>query len=145
MSPQNTFPADFLWGGAIAANQAEGAWKEGGKGWCLADINQFRDDVALKKKSNKEMTTDQITGASVYAAGDEKIGDVKDVVVSADGKIEQVIVGVGGFLGIGERNVAYPFDQVSFQRRADDADDLRVYVGTAADQVTNLPEYRAAQ
>ncbi|MGK4065780.1 glycoside hydrolase family 1 protein [Rothia sp. HC945] len=60
MSPQNTFPADFLWGGAIAANQAEGAWKEGGKGWCLADINQFRDDVALKKKSNKEMTTDQI-------------------------------------------------------------------------------------
>lgn len=54
------FRPDFLWGGAIAANQAEGAWQEGGKGWCLADINLFRGDVPLEKRSNKEMTTDQI-------------------------------------------------------------------------------------
>lgn len=50
------FPKDFLWGGAIAANQAEGAWDEGGKGWCVADINEFRDDVALEEKSNMETT-----------------------------------------------------------------------------------------
>ena len=35
------FPKDFLWGGAIAANQAEGAWDVDGKGWCVADINEF--------------------------------------------------------------------------------------------------------
>lgn len=51
------FKKDFLWGGAIAANQCEGAWQEGGKGWCVADINRFRDDVALNKKYNEEMTT----------------------------------------------------------------------------------------
>lgn len=50
------FPKDFLWGGAIAANQAEGAWDVDGKGWCVADINEFRDDVALEKKSNMETT-----------------------------------------------------------------------------------------
>lgn len=33
---QDSFPEDFLWGGAIAANQAEGAWLEDGKGWDLA-------------------------------------------------------------------------------------------------------------
>lgn len=54
------FPADFLWGGAIAANQAEGAWQEGGKGWCLADINLYRGDLPPEKRSNKEMTSDQI-------------------------------------------------------------------------------------
>ena len=54
------FPADFLWGGAIAANQAEGAWQEGGKGWCLADINLYRGDLPPDKRSNKEMTTEQI-------------------------------------------------------------------------------------
>lgn len=54
------FPDDFLWGGAIAANQAEGAWREGGKGWSIADINQFRGDVPLAKRSNKEMTTQQV-------------------------------------------------------------------------------------
>ncbi|HFO0264018.1 glycoside hydrolase family 1 protein [Serratia marcescens] len=51
------FPDDFLWGGAIAANQAEGAWQDGGKGWSVADINQFTPDKALKAMSNKEMNT----------------------------------------------------------------------------------------
>jgi 6-phospho-beta-glucosidase len=32
------FPKDFLWGGAIAANQAEGSWDVDCKGWCVADI-----------------------------------------------------------------------------------------------------------
>lgn len=50
------FPEKFLWGGAIAANQAEGAWQEDGKGICVADINEYVDNIELSKKSNKEMT-----------------------------------------------------------------------------------------
>lgn len=60
LSVPTGFPEGFLWGGAIAANQAEGAWLEDGKGWCLADINLFRGDLPLEKRSNKEMTTEQI-------------------------------------------------------------------------------------
>ena len=52
-----TFPENFLWGGAFAANQMEGAWKEGGKGLCVADINEFVDDVPVDKKYNEEVTT----------------------------------------------------------------------------------------
>ena len=48
------FPNDFMWGGAIAANQAEGAWDLDGKGWCIADINEFRDDIEITKKYNDE-------------------------------------------------------------------------------------------
>lgn len=51
------FPKDFMWGGAFAANQMEGAWQEGGKGLCLADINEFVDGVALDQKCNTEITT----------------------------------------------------------------------------------------
>ena len=50
-----------------------------------------------------------IIGESVYnGTGDdaENIGDVNDIVLDKDGKAEAVIVGVGGFLGIGEKNVA---------------------------------------
>lgn len=57
------FPADFLWGGAVAANQCEGAWQKGGKGWSVADINRFRDDLALEKKYNEEITTQDIAAA----------------------------------------------------------------------------------
>lgn len=54
------FPKDFFWGGAVAANQLEGAFLEGGKGWCVADINRFKDDVDIKKKANVEETTEEI-------------------------------------------------------------------------------------
>lgn len=57
MNKTPKFPADFLWGGAIAANQAEGAWQEGGKGWSVADINRFHPNKALKSLSNKETDT----------------------------------------------------------------------------------------
>lgn len=57
------FPKDFLWGGALAANQCEGAYDEGGKGLCVADINEFYDNVALNKKSNKELDSQYITEA----------------------------------------------------------------------------------
>ena len=43
----NGFPKDFLWGGAVAANQLEGAYTAGGKGLCVADINEFRDDIDI--------------------------------------------------------------------------------------------------
>lgn len=55
-----TFPKDFFWGGAVAANQLEGAYLEGGKGLSVADINRFRDDIDIKKKSNKEISTADI-------------------------------------------------------------------------------------
>ncbi len=53
----DVFPKNFFWGGAVAANQIEGAYLAEGKGLSVADINKFRDDVALNKKSNKELST----------------------------------------------------------------------------------------
>lgn len=54
------FPKDFLWGGAVAANQMEGAYDVGGKGLSLADVNEFRGDLPPEKRSNKEMSTQEI-------------------------------------------------------------------------------------
>ena len=56
MSKYNGMPKDFLWGGALAANQMEGAWKEGGKGWCLADINRSQYDVPPEERYNMEIS-----------------------------------------------------------------------------------------
>lgn len=63
------FPEAFFWGGAVAANQLEGAYQEGGKGLSVADINQFRDDIDIKKKSNKEIATEDIEFAIQDQAG----------------------------------------------------------------------------
>ncbi len=63
MSQVYGFKEGFLWGGAVAANQCEGAWQEDGKGWCLADINSFRDDIPLSKRYNEEISTKDILEA----------------------------------------------------------------------------------
>jgi 6-phospho-beta-glucosidase len=57
------FPKDFFWGGAVAANQCEGAWQEDGKGWCVADINRYRGDLPPEKRSNKELTSEDVAFA----------------------------------------------------------------------------------
>lgn len=43
-----SFPEGFLWGGAIAANQVEGAWNEGGKGWSVDDVATYKPNVDVK-------------------------------------------------------------------------------------------------
>lgn len=43
-----SFPNDFLWGGAIAANQAEGAWNVDGKGWSVQDVQSYKPEVDVK-------------------------------------------------------------------------------------------------
>ena len=50
-------PKNFLWGGAIAANQAEGAYKVAGKGISLADLHKYYPD-----KSNAEIAEEQHKG-----------------------------------------------------------------------------------
>ena len=49
---------------------------------------------------------------SVYDPGDNKIGEVDDVLIDREGKATALILGVGGFLGIGEKSVAVPFNAV---------------------------------
>ena len=49
---------------------------------------------------------------SVYDPANSKIGEIMDVLLSADGKVNALIIGVGGFLGMGEKDVAVPFGAV---------------------------------
>ena len=55
------FPEGFLWGGATAANQFEGGWNLGGKGWSVSDVAKAHFDADVKDyKSNNEITTKDI-------------------------------------------------------------------------------------
>src|SRR5580704_986952 len=49
---------------------------------------------------------------NVYDPSDAKIGEISDVLIGNDGKVDGFIVSVGGFLGMGEKDVAVPFNAV---------------------------------
>jgi hypothetical protein len=84
----------------------------------------------------------RLIGQPVYSsAGDdaEEIGKINDLVFSADGQIEAVVIGVGGFLGIGEKNVAVDFQGLEFTLAADNTE--RWVVPTTADALTSAPDF----
>jgi sporulation protein YlmC with PRC-barrel domain len=56
----------------------------------------------------------KLVGVNIYNKQNEKIGDVSDVILDASGKVAGVVVGVGGFLGMGEHDVLMPMDKIHF-------------------------------
>ena len=56
----------------------------------------------------------QLNGLYVYNDSNENLGSINDFITDSSGKIQKVVIGVGGFLGIGERNVAVNFDQLKW-------------------------------
>lgn len=86
---------------------------------------------------------------AVVAAGAEKdwddVGEINDVILSRDGQIKAVVLGVGGFLGIGEKAVAVPMQDVKFVRNGDGADDFFLVVNTNKDALTSAPAYMSAE
>ena len=62
---------------------------------------------------------EDLKGATVYGADDAKIGEIGDVVLTPDSKPDAVIVNVGGFLGIGAKEVAVGMDKLKFMTDKD--------------------------
>lgn len=56
----------------------------------------------------------KIVGLSVYNDGNESLGSINDLLTDKSGNIKAVVIGVGGFLGVGEHLVAIPFDKIKF-------------------------------
>ncbi len=97
---------------------------------------------ATQKAANDKMATDknmQANNAPVNTGDMQSIGDINDLVVAEDGTLDAVVIGVGGFLGMGEKNVAVSFDQLAWTT---DANGER-YVTLAATKelLQNAPDF----
>jgi len=60
----------------------------------------------------------KVIGVNVYNEQNEKIGDISEVIIDSTGKVDGAVVGVGGFLGMGEHNVLVPMDKLKFANEA---------------------------
>lgn len=59
----------------------------------------------------------KLIGVDIYGPDNKKVGDVTEILLDKSGRIETVTVGVGGFLGIGAKDVAIAFEQVSWSEQ----------------------------
>ncbi|MBZ9718587.1 PRC-barrel domain-containing protein [Mesorhizobium sp. AD1-1] len=72
------------------------------------------DKSTLTEMPVGEIRADDLKGTTVYGANDAKVGEIGDVVLAPDKKADAVIVDVGGFLGLGEKEVAVGMDNLKF-------------------------------
>ncbi len=60
----------------------------------------------------------KLVGVAVYDSNNKSVGKIDDLLLDHDGKITTVVIGVGGFLGIGKKDVALPYSAVHWQTEA---------------------------
>ncbi|MBI5263537.1 MAG: DUF4142 domain-containing protein [Bradyrhizobium sp.] len=69
----------------------------------------------ISQPAPNHMLGSKLRGTTVYGANDANVGEINDIILTTDGRIAAVVVGVGGFLGIGEKDVAIPFSQINIR------------------------------
>lgn len=71
------------------------------------------NDFLTQEKADQWRAT-KLSGVAIYGTDKKKIGSINDVLVGHDGKAQYIVLAIGGFLGIGQKSVAVPFDAITF-------------------------------
>jgi len=88
-----------------------------------------------------KLTAEELEGSYVYGANDETVGEIDNLVMSDSGQVQQVVINVGGFLGLGEKPVAVSFDDLQVLQN-NDGSDYRIYIDSTEERLEALPEYQ---
>ena len=105
-------------------------------------------DMTAQLNNSDNWIASKLIGKSVRNKANETIGNVNDIVIGKDGKVVALVLGVGGFLGLGERSVAVPMDKLQIAASGTTTSDgSTVSAGTlmmdeTKDTLNALPEYK---
>ena len=95
----------------------------------------------LVQEENTILARDLI-GQAVYDPDKAKIGNISDLVLTKEGKgVDGFIIGVGGFLGIGEKAVALKMDRLKMTPETDGS--LRLLIDIKKEELTNAPTFKS--
>ncbi|GLR78447.1 PRC-barrel domain-containing protein [Azospirillum oryzae] len=83
-------------------------------------------------------SADELIGKNVYGRDNNKIGEIEDVILDASGKAKQLVISSGGFLGIGEKQVAVDYSAANW----DSQNNRLNLAGMSRDDVKAMPEFK---
>lgn len=86
-----------------------------------------------------ELLASSLIGSPVESPAGETLGDINDVVLTDDGIVDGIVIGVGGFLGIGEKNVAVSFDAI--EKTTDEAGNVVLTLNATEQELESAPQY----
>ncbi|HEY7383954.1 MAG TPA: DUF4142 domain-containing protein [Beijerinckiaceae bacterium] len=119
-----------------SADQRQAATQQPGAQSRTASSGQPGADTTGAINRGQQVAVSRLTDMNLYNARNEQLGDVERVVQGQDGKT-YIVIGHGGFLGLGEKKVALPIERVAMRG------DRLVIQGLTDDQVKAMPAWNA--
>ena len=114
----------------------------------MNDHSNFMPEISAEARFASDLI-----GARLYASeaevGDanefnqdwEDVGEINDIVLGKDGQIKAVLIDIGGFLGIGEKQIAVSMDSLTFVSDGEDSNDYFIVVNSTSEALENAPEF----
>jgi len=78
------------------------------------NTNADRSNINTAVHKDGQWRASKLIGINVYNEANEKIGDIEELIVDKSSKVDNVVLGVGGFLGMGEHYVAVPMEKLKW-------------------------------
>jgi hypothetical protein len=98
----------------------------------------------LTEQAADQISANTYIGQSVYTGQNESIGEVNDLIMKRDGGLVAAIIGVGGFLGIGEKDVAVPMDKITVAQNTQDGT-VKLTTSETAETLKAAPQFKTLQ
>jgi sporulation protein YlmC with PRC-barrel domain len=95
----------------------------------------------VQNQDSSEWRSSKLVGTSVYGPDDKSIGTIDDLIVDEKGAIKAAVIGVGGFLGVGQKDVAVPFESLQIKRKQNSSSIEKITVTYTKDQLSNAPKF----
>jgi len=95
----------------------------------------------VQNQAPQEWRGSKLVGASVYGPDNQSIGEISEMIIDSNGKVKAAVIGVGGFLGVGQKDVAVPFEALSIVRRQGSATIDKITVIYTKDDLNGAPKF----
>lgn len=96
----------------------------------------------IAKQGESEDLASRLIGVTVKNPSGDTLGGVNDLLLDATGQVTGVVIGIGGFLGIAEKNVAVPYD--SLTRKTESDDKVVLILNTTKEALQQAPDFLTA-
>ena len=70
--------------------------------------------VFIARERMDELRASKLEGLEVYNDSNQRLGDIRELLLDRNGQVDAVVIGVGGFLGLREHEVAVPFEEITW-------------------------------
>jgi sporulation protein YlmC with PRC-barrel domain len=94
--------------------------------------------AAVTQQKPDQLLASKVKGTDVVGSDNQKIGDVSDILFDKEGKIEAFVISVGGFLGMGAKDIALPPSQVQWTKEGNDE---KLKVSMTKDQLQQAAKF----